>query len=283
MNCNRAFLAKYFHDGFPKQVWIGSMQGYKISAWSLQMSLWVYEIANLKLPVTADISLPLSVQFSLSVALPRWSHPWSHCWGTWGVCTCISSCAGGAGAALIFIQRCPVCRKDAPCGCQHCLCGLLLYATSSSKMNGLNNSFQWQSQKWLLGKGYFFHFLMMWLFSMEEDWWRTVEDWQYVYQNKNTWKFKLSLLDMFHYLLYGENFKRVKVLAWLSNRNPTSHEAKHQRLIFHLVNWWLVCLVGMVQIQEVTLQVAFVSSCCWILACDLFHSDLLGLCWRGFD
>lgn len=72
-----------------------------------QMSFWVYEIENLKLPVTAAISLPLCVQFSLAVALPRWSHPWSRCWGTWGVCSCASSCTGGAGAALIFIQRCP--------------------------------------------------------------------------------------------------------------------------------------------------------------------------------
>lgn len=93
--------------------------------------------------------------------------------------------------------------------------GLLLCATSSSKMSGLNNSFQWQSQEWLLDKGYFFHFLMMWLFSKEEDWWQTVEDWLYVYQNKNTWKFKLSLLHMFHYLLYGENFRRVKELGFL--------------------------------------------------------------------
>lgn len=95
------------------------------------------------------------------------------------------------------------------------VCGLLLCATSSSKMNGLNKSFQCQSQEWLLGRGYVFHFLMMWLFSVEEDWWQTVEDWQYVYQNKNTWKFKLSLLDMFHYLLYGENFRRVKALGFL--------------------------------------------------------------------
>lgn len=28
-----------------------------------------------------------------------------------------------------------------------CVCGLLLCATSSSKMNGLNNNFQWQSQE----------------------------------------------------------------------------------------------------------------------------------------
>lgn len=107
INCNRASLAKCFHDGFPKQVWIGSAQGYEISAWSLQMSLWVYEIANLKLPVTADLSLPLSVQFSLAVALPS-------CWGTWGICTCVSSCTGRAGAALIFVQTCPVLLERCP-------------------------------------------------------------------------------------------------------------------------------------------------------------------------
>lgn len=180
------------------------------------MSLWLYEIANPKLPVTADISLPLCVQFSLAVALPRWSHPWSRCWSTWGVCSCVSSCTGGAAAALIFIQRCPVLQERSTLWLSVLSVFVGFYfATSSSKMNGLNNSFQWQSQEWLLDEGYFFHFLIMWLFSGEEDWWQTVEDWPYVYQNKNTWKFNLSLLDMFHYLLYDENFRRVKVLGCL--------------------------------------------------------------------
>lgn len=45
-----------------------------------QLSLWIYEIKRLKLPVRADKCLPLCVQFSPAVALPRWSHPWSRCW-----------------------------------------------------------------------------------------------------------------------------------------------------------------------------------------------------------
>lgn len=215
INCNRAFLAKYFHHGFPKQVWIGSVQSYNdcrsvLDLWTdVSLGLW-----NWKFEISCNsryISAPLcAVQF---------------CCGSAKMVTSLVTLLGHVGCLQLCLQlhwRGWCCsdfysEMSSAAGKVHpgavsivCVCGLLICATSSSKINGLKNRFQWQSQEWLLDKGYFFHFLMMWLFSREENWWQKIED-----HNKNTWKFKLSLLDMFHYFLYSENFRRVKILGFI--------------------------------------------------------------------
>lgn len=216
INCNRAFLVGYFLNVFPKQVWIGSVQGYSGCRSVLDVSLGIWNCKSEIACNSRHISAPLcavqpccgsaKVVTSLVTLLEHVGCLQLHLQLHWRGCCCsdfyseMSSAAGKVHPVAVSIV---------------CVCGLLLCATSSSKMNGLNNSFQWQSQEWLLDEGYFFHFLIMWLFSGKEDWWQTVEDWPNVYQNKNTWKFNLSLLDMFHYLLYGENFRRVKVLGCL--------------------------------------------------------------------
>lgn len=108
-----------------------------------QMSLWVYEIANLKLPGIGDISAPLCAVQS--------------CCGSAKVVTSLVTLLGHVGCLQLHPQllwRGWCCsdfysEMSSAAGKVHpvavsivCVCVLLLCATWSSKMNGLNNSFQ---------------------------------------------------------------------------------------------------------------------------------------------
>lgn len=108
-----------------------------------QMSFWVYEIENLKLPVTAAISAPLCAVQS--------------CCGSAKMVTSLVTLLGHVGCLQLCLQlhwRGWCCsdfysEMSSAAGKVHpmavsiaCVGGLLIYATSSSKINGLKNSFQ---------------------------------------------------------------------------------------------------------------------------------------------
>lgn len=74
--------------------------------------------------------------------------------GAHGVSAAVPRHAGDDGTALVVTQRWPGLQERCTLwlSAYVCLCGLVLCATSSSKINGLNSSPKWCSQEWLLDK-----------------------------------------------------------------------------------------------------------------------------------
>ena len=87
-----------------------------------------------------------------------------HAVGAHGVPAAVPRCAGGDSTALVVTQRWPVLQEGCTPGLSAyvCLCGFVLCATSSGKVNGLYSNFKGRSQGWLLDRCWFCH--LVWPF-----------------------------------------------------------------------------------------------------------------------
>lgn len=115
INYNRAVLAKHFCDGFPKQVWIWSVQGH--DGRSSVRRLWTARLFGyqiLKILVCNNIYICPFVHGFILLWLSQDDWVPRRAVGAHGVAAAVPRCAGDVGAALAVTQRWPVPQERCP-------------------------------------------------------------------------------------------------------------------------------------------------------------------------